>query len=154
MWVFASLCSQKHFCRNARGFINLYLGCVIITTKKKIVVLFILFLQSPGIKAQHIIRAVGVTFGIQQKKRVEILKCYVSVDYQQQYTRRENLKGRTRGIFHFLFCSHLDFHENIRFCTFPLHNDSFFFTSENQMAVPILLTSVLLVTEKHIICSQ
>lgn len=32
---------------------------------KKIVVLFILFLQSPGIKAQHIIPAVGVTFGIQ-----------------------------------------------------------------------------------------
>ena len=39
MWVFASLCSQKHFYRNTRGFINLYLGCVIITTKKKIVVL-------------------------------------------------------------------------------------------------------------------
>ena len=35
MWVFASLCSQKHFYRNTRGFINLYLGCVIITTKKK-----------------------------------------------------------------------------------------------------------------------
>ena len=65
MWVFANLCSQKHFYRNTRGFINLYLGCVIITTKKKIVVLFILFLQSPGIKAQHIIPAVGVTFGIQ-----------------------------------------------------------------------------------------
>ena len=96
MWVFASLCSQKHFYRNTRGFINLYLGCVIITTKKKkIVVLFILFLKSPGIKAQHIIPAVGVTFGIQQKKCVEILKCYVSVDYQQQYTIRENLKGGT-----------------------------------------------------------
>ena len=34
MWVFASLCSHKHFYRNTRGFINLYLGCVIITTKK------------------------------------------------------------------------------------------------------------------------
>ena len=55
------------FYRITRGFITLYLGCVIITTKKKIGVLFILFLQSPGIKAQHIIPAVGVTFGIQYK---------------------------------------------------------------------------------------